>query len=56
MNQANYESITRCLETLAEFVQGPCPENQTNLIDGKFLEVAAKLLDVRGGVVVIKGL
>jgi hypothetical protein len=27
MNQANYENIIRCLDTLAEMVQGPCPEN-----------------------------
>lgn len=46
MNQANYESIMRCLDTLAEFVQGPCPENQVGLIDGKFFDVATAILSV----------
>jgi len=46
MNQANYESIMRCLDTLAEFVQGPCPENQMSLIDGKFFEVVNSILTV----------
>mgnify|MGYP000911866170 FL=1 len=47
MTQKIYENILKCLDTLTEFVQGPCPENQISLIDGKFLEVAYKILSVR---------
>lgn len=46
MMQKDYENIIKCLDTLTEFVQGPCPENQIALIDGKFLEVAYKILSV----------
>mmetsp|Transcript_30988 Transcript_30988/g.28188 ORF Transcript_30988/g.28188 Transcript_30988/m.28188 type:complete len:143 (+) Transcript_30988:6059-6487(+) len=42
--KGNYENIVKCLDTLTEFVQGPCAENQLALIDGKFFEVAAGLL------------
>jgi len=42
--QANYENIVKCLDTLNEFVQGPCYENQLALIDGKFFEVVNGLL------------
>jgi len=42
--QENYENIIRCLDTLNEFVQGPCPENQLAMIDGKFFDVAVGLL------------
>jgi len=42
--QGNYDNIIKCLDTLTEFVQGPCPENQLVLIDGKFFEVASGIL------------
>jgi len=42
--QAHYENIVKCLDTLNEFVQGPCTENQLALIDGKFFEVVLGLL------------
>ena len=47
MPRKNYVNIKRCLETLIEFVQGPCKENQMSLIDGKFFEVAEGILGVR---------
>lgn len=43
----NYENIMRCLDTLAEFVQGPCPENQIALLDSKFLEFAHEIFSKR---------
>ena len=46
MPRKNYVNIKRCLETLTEFVQGPCKENQISLIDGKFFEVAEGILGV----------
>lgn len=46
MMQGDYENITKCLDTLTDFVQGPCPENQATLIESKFLEVAYKVLNV----------
>lgn len=42
--QGNYDNVIRCLDTLTEFVQGPCPENQIEIINGKFFEVALGLL------------
>lgn len=44
MPSGNYINILRCLETLIEFVQGPCKENQMSLVDGKFFEVAEGIL------------
>lgn len=46
MAHKDYENIIKCLDTLTEFVQGPCPDNQLALIDGKFLDVAYKILSV----------
>ena len=28
LSSDNFENIMRCLDTLTEFVQGPCPANQ----------------------------
>lgn len=45
-----YENIKRTLETLNEFVQGPCPENQQELLDGDtFFEIAYKIMNVIWG-------
>ncbi|CAD8210359.1 unnamed protein product [Paramecium octaurelia] len=44
LTNENYENILRCLDTLTEFVQGPCCQNQQTIIDSKFLEVANSLL------------
>mmetsp|Transcript_5319 Transcript_5319/g.4510 ORF Transcript_5319/g.4510 Transcript_5319/m.4510 type:complete len:150 (-) Transcript_5319:2389-2838(-) len=45
--EENYDNIIKCLDTLTEFVQGPCPENQVALIDGKFFDVAYELLSLK---------
>lgn len=42
-----YENYTKCLDTLTEFVQGPCQANQQTIIDGKFLEIANSLLTMK---------
>ena len=46
MIQGDYDNIIKCLDTLTDFVQGPCPENQATLLDSKFLEIAYKILNV----------
>ena len=38
--------ISQCFDTLTEFIQGPCRENQKAIIDSKFLEVASGLLSL----------
>lgn len=37
---------SQCFDTLTEFIQGPCRENQKAIIDSKFLEVASGLLSL----------
>lgn len=32
------------MDTLIEFIQGPCKLNQTELAEGKFLEIATEIL------------
>ena len=38
--------ISQCFDTLTEFIQGPCRENQKAIIDSKFLEIASGLLSL----------
>jgi hypothetical protein len=45
LNFDNFHNIMRCLDTLTEFVQGPCSLNQQAIIDSKFLEIANSLLN-----------
>ncbi|KRX06791.1 MIR motif [Pseudocohnilembus persalinus] len=45
LNKQNYENIIKCLDTLTEFVQGPCYTNQETIIDSKFFEIAQPILD-----------
>ena len=40
MSEKTYENIVYCLNTLNEFVQGPCPENQQLLVNTKFFVIA----------------
>ena len=39
-----YLRIIRCLDTLTEFLQGPCIQNQECLIDSKIIEIFDKIL------------
>ncbi len=40
------ENMLQCFETLTEYIQGPCYENQLILISGSFLDLAANLLGI----------
>lgn len=42
----SFPVISQCLDTLTEFIQGPCMKNQEYVIDGKFLELACTLLSL----------
>lgn len=45
LNKNNYETAMQCFDTLTEFIQGPCKENQLDLVnDGKFLTHVVSLL------------
>ena len=46
INRLTFNNIIQCIDTLNEFVQGPCEKNQLNLIDGQFFEIASKIMDV----------
>lgn len=37
--------MVKCLDTLIEFVQGPCKMNQETIIDSKFFQFAEDILD-----------
>lgn len=43
---SHFLMISQCFDTLTEFIQGPCRENQKAIIDSKFLEVASGLLSI----------
>lgn len=45
-NFSHFLIISQCFDTLTEFIQGPCRENQKAIIDSKFLEVASGLLSL----------
>ncbi|KAL4462524.1 hypothetical protein ABPG74_000354 [Tetrahymena malaccensis] len=41
--QKMYDNMIFCLDTLSEFVQGPCKENQDAVSDSKFFDIASDL-------------
>ncbi|EGR32738.1 MIR domain protein [Ichthyophthirius multifiliis] len=41
--QTTYDNMINCLDTLSEFVQGPCKENQDAVSDSKFFDIASDL-------------
>ena len=41
-----FRIMEQCFDTLSEYIQGPCFENQANVIQGSFLDVASNLLSV----------
>ncbi|KAL4497224.1 hypothetical protein ABPG72_019544 [Tetrahymena utriculariae] len=47
INQNNYDKLVQCFDTLTEFIQGPCKENQIALCEGRFIEIATKLLKIK---------
>ena len=44
--QKYFNNMVQCFDTLTEYIQGPCPENQNALIQGSFLDLASNLLNV----------
>ena len=45
-NSASFHVVTHCFDTLTEFIQGPCLENQAEIINHNFLEIARDLLSI----------
>jgi len=46
-HSAFFEPMLQCFDTLTEFIQGPCRENQIAILQGSFLDLAANLLSVK---------
>lgn len=53
VNNQNFGIISQCLDTLTEYIQGPCYENQQTVAYGKFLEYAVELLNVHTNFILI---
>ena len=45
LSEANYYVLVQCFDSLTEFIQGPCTENQRVLADGSVLKVINRILD-----------
>jgi hypothetical protein len=43
----HFHIISQCFETLTEFIQGPCFENQVEIINSYFIEIAGDLMKKR---------
>ncbi|KRW98864.1 MIR motif [Pseudocohnilembus persalinus] len=43
--QDMYDNMQKCLDTLSEFIQGPCPENQMAVSESKFFEVFQEIFE-----------
>lgn len=46
LTQENYQLLLQCLDTLSEFIQGPCYENQIALANSRFIEMSSQVLKV----------
>lgn len=44
--QSTYDSMVQCVNTLSEFVQGPCPDNQIAVSESKFFDVCQDLFTI----------
>ncbi|EAR95948.2 MIR domain protein (macronuclear) [Tetrahymena thermophila SB210] len=44
ISNETYVAVKQCFDTLTELVQGPCKQNQTEIIQSKFLEYAVDIL------------
>lgn len=42
----SFHILSQCFETLTEFIQGPCLENQVEIINSNFMEIADELLSL----------
>ncbi|KAL4492562.1 hypothetical protein ABPG72_007675 [Tetrahymena utriculariae] len=45
IDEENFSNMLKCLDTLIEFVQGPCIQNQNAIIDSKFFQFAEEILE-----------
>lgn len=45
--QKMYDNMMQCLETLTEFVQGPCMENQNAVSESKFFHIASDIFTAK---------
>ena len=45
LSEENYYKLIQCFDTLVEFLQGPCIENQRYLSESKFLVNAQNILE-----------
>lgn len=43
---AFFDTMIQCFDTITEFIQGPCVENQVAIIQGSFLDLACNILSV----------
>lgn len=44
--EKHFNNMIQCFDTLTEYIQGPCYQNQVALIQGSFLDLASTLLEV----------
>ena len=44
MHFRRFHLMSQCFDTLTEFIQGPCSENQISIIEGQFLDIAVNIL------------
>ena len=41
--QKMYDNMIKCLETLSEFVKGPCMDNQSAVSESKYFDIASDI-------------
>ena len=44
--EANYYKILQVIDTITEFIQGPCVPNQVALAESRFIELVGTILEV----------
>ena len=50
LNEHNYQMASQCLDTLTEFIQGPCEANQMALVETQFTNISSKLLELNDSI------
>lgn len=46
ISNQNFITISQCLDSMTEYMQGPCEINQEKIANGKFLQYAVEILNV----------
>ena len=44
--ESNYYKILQVFDTITEFIQGPCEQNQIALAESRFIEIVGSILEV----------